>query len=85
MKEGEFIETYLRLDNDGDYVNKTTQCQFLGKDNYCGIYENRPGDCARYPYTAEDVLLKRPQLTLANSQICPIVVHVLENLVDLKK
>ena len=85
MKEGDFIETYLRLDNDGDYVNKTTQCQFLGADNYCGIYNDRPSDCARYPYTAEDVLLKRPQLTLTNAQICPIVVHVLENLIAVKK
>ncbi len=84
MKEGDFIETYLRLDNDGDYVNKTTQCQFLGSDNYCGIYDDRPGDCARYPYTAEDVLIKRPVLTLKNTQVCPIVVHVLEALIKAK-
>ena len=84
MKEGQFIETYLRLDSEGDYVVKSTPCPFLGADNYCGIYEDRPGDCSRYPYTAEDVLLKRPQLTLANSQVCPIVVHVLEKLVDVK-
>ena len=84
MKEGAFIETYLRLDNDGDYVVKSTPCAFLGEDNYCGIYEDRPSDCARYPYTAEDVLIKRPQLTLKNAEICPIVVHVLEKLVALK-
>ncbi len=81
MKESNFIETYLRLDNDGDYVVKSSPCPFLGEDNYCGIYEQRPGDCARYPYTAEDVLIKRPQLTLKNSDLCPIVVHVLEKLV----
>ncbi len=81
MKEGTFIETYLRLDNDGDYVVKSSPCPFLGEDNYCGIYEQRPGDCARYPYTAEDVLIKRPQLTLKNSELCPIVVHVLEKLI----
>ena len=84
MKESVFIETYLRLDNDGDYINRTTSCQFLGSDNYCSIYEDRPSDCARYPYTAEDVLIKRPQLTMANTQICPIVVFVLEKLVDAK-
>ena len=35
MKEGDFIETYLHLDNDGDYVAKKTPCPFLGEDNYC--------------------------------------------------
>ena len=81
MKEGTFIETYLQLDEDGDYVAKTAPCPFLGSDNYCSIYEERPGDCARYPYTNEDVLLKRPQLTIKNSTVCPIVHYVLEKLV----
>jgi hypothetical protein len=81
MKEGTFIETYLQLDEDGDYVAKTAPCPFLGSDNYCSIYEERPGDCARYPYTHEDVLLKRPQLTIKNSTVCPIVHYVLEKLV----
>ncbi len=56
MKEGQFIDTYLRLDSDGDYVVKSTPCPFLGSDNYCSIYEQRPGDCARFPYTHEDVI-----------------------------
>lgn len=81
MKEGEFIESYLQLDNDGDYVTKSTPCPFLGEDNFCGIYDQRPSDCARYPYTNEDVFLKRPQLTLKNSTICPIVHNVLEKLI----
>ncbi|MEJ7822109.1 MAG: YkgJ family cysteine cluster protein, partial [Chitinophagaceae bacterium] len=33
MKEGDFIETYLRLDTDGDYVAKRMPCPFLGEDN----------------------------------------------------
>ena len=28
MKEGVFIETYLRLDEDGDYVTTTKPCHF---------------------------------------------------------
>lgn len=81
MKEGQFIETYLRLDTDGDYVVKSSPCPFLGADNACSIYEERPSDCARYPYTNEDVFIKRPQLTLKNATVCPIVVHVLEQLI----
>ena len=29
MKEGSFIETYLKLDEDGDYVVRSTPCPFL--------------------------------------------------------
>lgn len=80
MKEGDFIETYLRLDSDGDYVAKKTPCPFLGEDNYCNIYDHRPSDCVRFPYTDEDVIVKRQELTLKNSSFCPIVYYVLENL-----
>ena len=81
MKEGDFIETYLRLDDDGDYVANSKPCPFLGEDNYCGIYDNRPSDCVRFPYTDEDVIIKRPLLTIKNSSFCPIVYYVLEGLV----
>ncbi len=80
MKEGDFIESYLRLDEEGDYVARAAPCPFLGEDNYCSIYDNRPGDCHRFPYTDEDVLLKRPNITLKNSTFCPIVYYVLEKL-----
>ena len=84
LKESVFIETYLVLDNEGDYVVKSTPCPFLGDDNYCSIYEDRPSDCHRFPYTDEDVLLKRPVITLKNSTFCPAVYYVLEKLLDNK-
>lgn len=82
MKEGSFIETYLKLDEEGDYVVNSKPCPFLGADNYCSIYEQRPSDCQRFPYTDEDVLLKRPKLTLKNSSFCPITYYVLEKLLE---
>ena len=82
MKEGSFIETYLRLDEEGDYVTKSSPCPFLGTDNYCTIYENRPSDCHRFPYTDEDVFIKKKELTLKNSEFCPIAYLVLENLLE---
>jgi Fe-S-cluster containining protein len=84
MKESVFIETYLRLDEEGDYVVKSTPCPFLGADNFCSIYEQRPSDCVRFPYTDEDVLLKRPQLTLKNASFCPAVYYVMEKLLQNK-
>lgn len=80
MKEGGFIDQYLQIDEEGDYVLKTKPCPFLGMDNACSIYEVRPSDCSRFPYTDEDVLLKRPKLTLTNSRFCPAVYFVLEKL-----
>ncbi|HRQ50739.1 MAG TPA: YkgJ family cysteine cluster protein [Agriterribacter sp.] len=63
MKESRFIDAYLRLDEDGDYVVKQTSCPFLGEDNRCGIYDIRPSDCERFPYTDEDVLVNRARIT----------------------
>jgi uncharacterized protein len=80
MKESIFIEKYLRLDEDGDYVASTKPCPFLATDNACSIYAHRPSDCVRFPYTDEDILLKRPQLTLKNSSFCKAVFYVLEKL-----
>ena len=82
MKEGAFIEQFLYLDKEGDYVVKSKPCPFLGIDNYCSIYEVRPSDCARFPYTDEDIILKRQALTLKNSSFCPIVYFVLEKLTE---
>ncbi len=80
LKESVFIDTYLNLDEDGDYVAKSTPCPFLGADNFCSIYDERPSDCKRFPYTDEDVLIKRPILTQKNSTFCPAVFYVLEKL-----
>jgi uncharacterized protein len=85
MKEGQLIDTYLTIDAEGDYVLQSRPCPFLGADNYCSIYEVRPSDCSRFPYTDEDVILKRQPLTLKNSSFCPITYHVLERLLEMKK
>lgn len=82
MKESVFIETYLRVDEDGDFVARSLPCPFLSSDNACGIYEVRPSDCARFPYTNEDVIIKRQSLTLKNSTFCPITFYVLDKLTE---
>lgn len=81
MKEGAFIETYLNVDDEGDFVVRSTPCPFLGVDNFCTIYDVRPSDCVRFPYTNEDVFIKRQKLTLKNVSFCPIVFYVLDKLV----
>jgi uncharacterized protein len=82
MRESDFIDAYLVVDEDGDFVAKSKPCPFLGADNYCGIYDQRPSDCRRFPYTDEDVFIKRQALTLKNSGFCPITYYVLEKLME---
>ena len=83
MKEGDLVAQYLKIDEDGDYISRQKPCPFLAEDNTCNIYDDRPSDCRRYPYTDEDVLLKRVQLTLKNSTVCPITHFVLEQLLQM--
>lgn len=80
IKEGELVNRYLVLDKEGDYVVQHSPCPFLGQDNYCSIYEDRPSDCQRYPYTDEDVFYKRAALTLKNTTVCPAAFVVIEGL-----
>ena len=80
MRESDFIDAYLKVDEEGDFVVKSTPCPFLGADNFCSIYEQRPSDCRRFPYSDEDVFIKRQQLTLKNSEFCPITYFMLEKL-----
>jgi Fe-S-cluster containining protein len=78
IKESVLIANYLHLDEDGDYVTNTHPCPFLGKQNYCSIYECRPGDCRKYPHTDSADFFSYPATTEQNIRICPAVVRVLE-------
>jgi uncharacterized protein len=72
----------LVLDADNDFVTNSKPCPFLGEDNFCSIYEHRPSDCARFPYTDEDIIIKRQPLTLKNASFCPAVYFVVERLME---
>ncbi len=84
MKESVLIDSYLRLDEDGDYVVKKSPCPFLQSDNKCEIYEARPSDCANYPYTDSGDFFKYPNTTYENTFVCPAVNVVLEKLREVK-
>ena len=70
---GRFIDTYLKVDEDKDYVLKQSPCAFLSVDNTCDIYEDRPLACREYPHTNRKNMFQILDLTLKNSQICPAV------------
>ena len=85
LKESVFIEKFLKIDDEGDYILQSKPCPFLGSDNHCSIYEDRPSDCRRFPYTDEDVFVKRQQLTLKNTSFCPAAYFVIEKLMEASK
>ena len=77
---GVFIEKYLNLDSEGDYVLKSSPCPFLLADNTCEVYEDRPKACREYPHTDRKRMHQITQLTWKNSMICPAVTRILEKL-----
>ena len=77
-KPQQFIEKYLRIDEEGDYVLKQVPCTFLGADNYCSIYEVRPKACREYPHTDRKKFYQINDLTLKNVAICPAAFNIVE-------
>ncbi len=80
MKEQAFIETYLRIDEENDYVLQSVPCTFLGADNYCSIYEVRPKACREFPHTDRKKFQQISNLTLKNVAICPAAYSIVEEM-----
>lgn len=78
IKEQKFIETYLRVDEDNDFVLKSVPCTFLGADNYCSIYDIRPKACREFPHTNRKKFQQISNLTLQNVTVCPAAFNIVE-------
>jgi len=78
MKTQQFINSYLRIDEDNDYVLKSVPCTFLGEDNYCSIYDVRPKACREFPHTDRKKFQQISNLTLKNVSICPAAFNIVE-------
>lgn len=81
VTESEFIHKNLRLDEENDFVLKTSPCLFLLEDNTCSIYEVRPKACREYPHTDRKNMYQILNLTYTNSLICPAVAKIFDRLV----
>lgn len=80
IKPSVFVERYLVVDEDGDFVFRSMPCPFLGGDNYCAIYDVRPKACREYPHTDRRKVYQLLPLMLKNSPVCPAVYSILERL-----
>ena len=76
IKEGKFISDYLRMDEEQDYVLKSSPCSFLESDNTCSIYDVRPLACREYPHTDRKNMYQVLEITAENSLICPAVARI---------
>ncbi len=76
VKEGKFISDYLRMDEEQDYVLKSSPCSFLDNDNSCSIYDVRPLACREYPHTDRKNMFQVLEITAENSLICPAVARI---------
>ncbi|MEY3237031.1 MAG: hypothetical protein RI883_1132 [Bacteroidota bacterium] len=81
MKENQFIDQYLLMDAESDYVLKQSPCTFLENDNKCSIYEYRPLACREYPHTDRKNMYQILELTQKNTEICPAVAKIVNEIV----
>lgn len=80
MKPGPFIQQYLHMDEDGDFVLNSAPCPFLDAENYCTVYEARPAACREYPHTNRKRMYQVMDLTMRNTMVCPAVLEIAEKL-----
>ncbi len=80
MKNNKFIDKYVEIDEDEDYVFNELPCPFLRDDNYCSIYEVRPKACREYPHTNQRKFYNRLHITEKNTLICPAIVLIVDKL-----
>lgn len=80
QKPQQFIEQYLRIDEDNDYVLQSVPCTFLAADNYCLIYDVRPKACREFPHTDRKKFQQISNLTIKNVAICPAAYNIVEEM-----
>ncbi|ATA88701.1 YkgJ family cysteine cluster protein [Capnocytophaga stomatis] len=80
LKPSDFITKYLKIDEENDYIFQSMPCHFLASDNYCLIYDVRPKACREYPHTDRKKIYQIANLTIKNTEICPIAYKVVEKM-----
>ena len=80
QKPQQFIEHYLRIDEDSDYVLQSVPCTFLDNENACTIYDVRPKACREFPHTDRKKFQQITYLTLKNIAVCPAAFNIVEEM-----
>jgi Fe-S-cluster containining protein len=80
LKPQQFIEKYLKIDEDKDFVLQQVPCSFLAQDNTCFIYDVRPKACKEFPHTDRKKIYQINDLTMKNVAICPAAYQIVEEM-----
>jgi Fe-S-cluster containining protein len=80
QKPQQFIDQYLQIDEEKDYVLKSVPCTFLDHENACMIYDVRPKACREFPHTDRKKFHQITDLTLLNVAICPAAFAIVEEM-----
>lgn len=72
----EFSRRYVRSTKDNAKVLNALPCPFLGEDNRCTVYEDRPEACREYPFLHQKDFRSRSLLIVESTSVCPITFNV---------
>jgi len=73
-----YMEEYCVKDF-GDIYLENIPCRYV-EGKQCSIYENRPAQCRKFPYTDEEGFTSRLFGMIGFYEICPIVYNLMERL-----
>jgi len=73
-----YMEEYCEKDF-GDIYLENIPCRYV-EGKKCSIYENRPMQCRKFPYTDEEGFISRSLGMIGFYEICPIVFNLMERL-----
>lgn len=76
----QFARQYVGTAPDRTKHFKSTPCAFLGADNRCSVYEDRPQACRDFPYLHAGDFRSRTLMMIDNTGTCPIVFNVWQQL-----
>ncbi|MCW3053673.1 MAG: Fe-S-oxidoreductase, partial [Chthonomonadales bacterium] len=76
MTPQQFSRQYVQIAPDRTKHFIATPCSFLGVDNRCSVYEDRPQACRDFPYLHAADFRSRSLMMIANTSTCPIVFNV---------
>lgn len=76
----QFGRRYVRVGPDKTKYLASTPCMFLGEDNRCTVYEDRPKACRDFPYLHDAGFRNHSLMMIENCATCPIVFNVWQRL-----
>ncbi|MES1216998.1 MAG: YkgJ family cysteine cluster protein [Bacteroidota bacterium] len=83
MEPDAFKKKWLYKDREGDWLNRSTPCQFLDlSTNMCNIYSVRPQDCSGFPHLAKKKLKDYIHVHKQNIEFCPATYKLVEKMME---